>query len=173
MKISLVPLLFLATLFFSTCSLAQPGKYAGGGFRKLINTSFTDERAIPGLEGFELHESTLMNRLEDPERLFLNVYANGQERVVLFTVLTDTVAFSFLIADVLHLKRVEEELVFKSVTCRKDQVEDSRILALLLPTETEYFNKIKKAWICDWEKKVFKAISVKGIDCLNEGYEQF
>lgn len=173
MKIPQVPVLIFAVLFFSTASMAQPGRYAGAGFRKMINTSFTDERAIPGLEGFDLYESTLLNRLDAPERLFLNVYAKGSERVVLFTVLADTVSFNFKILDVLYIKKVGNELEFRSVTCRKDRVENSRILALLRPAEKEFLNDIKKAWICDWDKGVFRAIPVKGIDCLNEGYEQF
>lgn len=173
MKIVSIPALFFLTCFISTAAIAQPGQYAGTEFKKLIETEFTDENTIAGLEEYQLHESTLLNRIDDPERLFLNVYSKGSARVVLFTVLTDTVAFTFKVLDVLHLKSVREELEFKSVTCRRYKTENSQILALVKPAAKEYFTNIKNAWICDWEKRRFRAIPVKGIDCLNEGYEQF
>ena len=169
MKILIAPALF----FFLSATAISQGNYAGTEFKKLIETGFTDENNIAGLEEYQLHESTLLNRIDDPERLFLNVYSKGSARVVLFTVLTDTVAFTFKVLDVLHLKSVRKELEFKSVTCRRDKIENSQILALVKTAEKEYFTDIKKAWICDWEKRRFRAIPVKGIDCLNEGYEQF
>jgi hypothetical protein len=158
---------------FSNCAHAQPGRHAGATFKKMIGSCFSDERTVAGLEDFELYESTLLNRLDDPERLFLQVYAKGSERVVLFSALTDTISFHFTVHDVLHLKNVKAEFEFKSVTCRKNKVEDPQILALLIPAERMYINSIKRAWICDWEKKAFINIPVNGIDCLNEGYEQF
>ena len=173
MKIVSISALFFLTCFISTVVIAQPGQYAGTEFKKLIETEFTDENNIAGLEEYQLHESTLLNRIDDPERLFLNIYSKGSARVVLFTLLTDTVAFTFKILDVLHLKNVKEGLEFKSVTCRRNKIENSQILALVRTGEKEYFTEVKKAWICDWEKRRFRAIPVKGIDCLNEGYEQF
>lgn len=173
MKIASIPALFFATFFICTLALAQPGKYAGTEFKKLIETEFTDENNIPGLKGYQLHESTLLNSIDDPERLFLSVYAKGTGRVVLFSVLTDTVKYVFKILDVLHLKNVREGLEFKSVTCRQNKIENSEIVAFVNPAEKEYFTDVKKAWICDRDKRSFRAISVKGIDCLNEGYEQY
>lgn len=173
MKILFFAVLICTGSFIYNDAHAQPGKYAGTAFKKMINSGFSDERAVTGLEGFDLLESTLLNRLEDPERLFLNVYTRGTERVVLFSVLTDTIAFNFTILDVLHLKNVKEALELRSVTCRKNKVENPQIVALLMPAEKMYFNNIKKAWLCDWRKRAFISIPVKGIDCLNEGYEQF
>src|SRR5688572_25161350 len=173
MKIVSISALFFATFFISTLALAQPGKYAGTEFRRLVETEFTDETSIHGLKGYQLHESTLLNSIDDPERLFLSVYAKGTGRVVLFSVLTDTVKYVFKILDVLHLKNVWEGLEFKSVTCRQNKIENNEIVALVNPAEKEYFTDIKKAWLCDWDKRRFMAIPVKGIDCLNEGYEQF
>lgn len=173
MKIIATSILFFLACIISTNALTQPGRYAGAGFKKMIGSEFTDENSIAGLEEYQLHESTLLNRLDDPERLFLNVYVKGTTRVVLFTVLTDTVAMTFRIADILHFKNVSEGLEFKSVTCRRDKKENSQILALLRPTEKAYFTDVRKAWICDWNKRTFRVIPVKGIDCLNEGYEQF
>lgn len=173
MKIIFFTVLICWCTIFCSCALAQPGKHTGSALKTLINSSFTDEQEVTGLEGFALYESSLLNRPDDPERLFLQVYAKGSERVVLFSALTDTIAFIFTVLDVLHLKNVREGVEFKSVTCRKNKVEDPQLLALLMPAEKMYFNNIKKAWICDWKKKAFISIPVKGIDCLNEGYEQF
>ena len=89
MKIVSGATLFVLTFLFSTTMLAQQGTYAGPEFKKLINRSFTDEKNIAGLKGYQLHESTLLNRIDDPERLFLNVYAKGTGRVVLFTPVLD------------------------------------------------------------------------------------
>ncbi len=173
MKIIFIAILIFCSTIFCNCALSQSGRHTGDALKALINSSFTDEQAVAGLEGFELYESTLLNGLEVPERFFLQVYAKGSERVVLFSSLTDTIDFNFRVLDVLHLINVKEGLEFKSVTCRKNKVEDPQLLALLMPAEKMYFNNIKKAWICDWKKKAFTSIPVKGIDCLNEGYEQF
>jgi hypothetical protein len=172
MKIVSIPVLFSLFLFSFTAALSQ-GNYAGTEFKKLINTSFSDEKDIPALKGYQLHESTLLNGIDDPERLFLNVYAQGTARVVLFAVLTDTGRLTFKVLDVLQLNNVKEGLEFKSVTCRRYKTENSQILALVRPAEKAYSTDIKKAWLCDWEKRRFRSIPVKGIDCLNEGYEQF
>ena len=173
MKIVSVPVLFVLMFFFSFSAKAQPGEYAGSEFKKLIDTRFTDENDIPRLKGYQLHESTLLNGIDDPERLFLNVYARGTNRIVLFSILTDTSKYVFKILDVLFLKDVKEGLEFKSVTCRQNKIENSEIVALVKPVEKAYFTDIKKAWICDWGKRRFRVMPVKGIDCLNEGYEQF
>ncbi|HKO82919.1 MAG TPA: hypothetical protein VJU78_21075 [Chitinophagaceae bacterium] len=173
MKIALAATAFFLMLLFSTGSLAQKGQYSGPEFKKLINTDFTDEKDIPGLRGYQLHESTLLNRLDDPERLFLSVYTKGTGRIMLFTVLTDTVKYVFKIADVLELKNVKAGLEFKSVTCRQNKKENAEIVALVNPVEKKYFTDVKKAWICDRNKRRFRAIPVKGVDCLNEGYEQY
>jgi hypothetical protein len=172
MKIISAFSLYGLVLLFSVAAISQD-KHPDVEFKKLINTTFNDENNIPALTGYQLQESTLLNSIDDPERLFLNVYSKGFARAVLFTALTDTVAFTFRILDVLHLKSVREELEFKSVTCRRDKIENSQILALVKPAGKSYFTDIKKAWICDREKGRLRAISVKGIDCLNEGYEQF
>ncbi len=173
MKIVYIPALFFVAFLFSNLAMAQPGKYAAPEFKKLIETEFTDENNIPELKGYQLHESTLLNSIDDPERLFLSVYAKGTGRVVIFSALTDTVKYVFKILDVLSLKDVRGGLEFKSVTCRLNKIENSEIVALVKPVEKAYFTDIKKAWICDWEKRTFRAIPVKKIDCLNEGYEQF
>ncbi len=171
----IVPILAFVFLnsFVFVSAIAQPGKYAGTEFKKIINTRFSDESNISALKGYQFHEGTLLNSLDDPERFFLNVYAKGTTRVILFTVLIDTAKFVYEIVDVIQLKNISEQLEFKSVTCRQNKEENSEILALVKPAEKQYFNDIKKAWICDKNKRSFRAIALKGIDCLNEGYEQY
>lgn len=173
MKIRDVILLFIAVFLLSAGVIAQPGKYAGTEFKKLISTQFNDETKIRGLETYQLHESTLLNRIDDPERLFLQVYVKGTSRLLLFTVLTDTATNTYEILDVLQVKNVKPGLEFKSVTCRRNKIENAEIVALVLPRDKEYFTDVRKAWICDKKKKQFRWIALKGIDCQNEGYEQY
>lgn len=172
MKIlSVIPVFFMAYLF--SPANAQPGKYANASLKQLLHVDFTDERSISELDGYELTEWILLNHLDDPERLFLNIYSKGNTRVLLFTGLKDTALNIFSVLDVLEVKNVAPGLEFIYVTCRQQKVENAEIVALVFPREQEYFIDIKKAWICDRSKRQFRWIPIKGIDCLNEGYEQF
>jgi hypothetical protein len=159
-------------LLFSLPVLAQ-GKYAGPVFKKLVNTSFTDERQIAGLELYELQEWVLLCRLEDAERYFLHEFRKVTDRVLLFCQLTDTLLNTFKILDVVEVKNIKPVLEIKTVTCRQFQEGNEEIIALVAPREQEYFTDVRKAWICDKKKKLFRWIPVKGVDCLNEGFEQY
>lgn len=171
-SVSGVTLVCLAFLF-SVAGMAQPGKYAESEFKKLINTSFTDEKSIAGLEGYQLQEWILLNRVDDPERLFLNVYVKETSRIILFSALTDTAKNIFEILDVVQLKNVNPGLEFKAVTCRRNKSESAEIVALVAPGERKYFTNVKKAWRFNRDKRRIEIISIKGIDCLNEGFEQY
>lgn len=165
--------LFCLAFLFSAAVMAQQGKYAGPEFKKLINTSFNDEKSIAGLEGYQLQEGVLLNRVDDPERLFLNVYAKETSRVLLFSAFTDTAKNIFEILDIIQLKNVKPDLEFKAVTCRQNKMENAEIVALVDPAEKKYFTDVKKAWRFNKDKRRIELISIKGIDCLNEGFEQY
>ena len=152
---------------------AQPGKYAGPEFKKLINTSFSDEKNIAELEGYQLLDGILLNYIDDPERLFLNVYAKETNRVIFFSALIDTAKNIFEILDIIQLKNVKPGLEFKAVTCRRNKKENAEIVALVNPAEKEYLTDVKKAWRFNRDKRRIDLISIKGIDCLNEGFEQY
>jgi hypothetical protein len=77
----------------------------------------------------------------------------------------------WIVRDVLPLPNIEptSSLVYSS-TCRLNGSNDPEIVAIARTSTAEFHTEITHAWRADRESKRFKAIDVKGIDCMNEGY---
>ena len=80
---------------------AQPGKYAGT-MKSLINTVYTDSRSIPALAGWSFSEGSVLNSLNDPEMITVDVFKRGT-----------TVLFSLVSKKILHRRNLELLIYWK------------------------------------------------------------
>lgn len=149
---------------------AQPGKYAGT-MKSLINTVYTDSRSIPALAGWSFSEGSVLNSLNDPEMITVDVFKRGTTVFVFFSIKEDTASQEFRIVDILEIKAVSKGWTIKTSLCRKNKIENSWIVALAKETPTEYLKVLKKTWRFNPDKRQIEIINSKGIDCLNEGFD--
>lgn len=77
---------------------------------------------------------------------------------------------TFEILDTLQIRNLKNTEYISCQVCRKDKVQDSEIIAIVVYENKEYFSKVLKAWRANRKTGKITSISVKGIDCLNEGY---
>lgn len=160
-------LILFQLFFFYTCSSGQ-GKYAGS-LKKLVGTSYTDSRNIPGLAGWEFRQGSVVTPLDNPEMIIADVFQRESSWISLFSIKEDTASDIYTIMDVIEVKNVLKGWQLKSTSCRQNKVENVEIVVLVKWSPSQEFLKpAKKAWRFSRDKRRFEILSVKGIDCLNE-----
>lgn len=167
MKQVWVFLIFLLSYLYSPAQ----GKYAGTTFKKLIGKTFSDEKHIKGLTGYQFREGSIITDAGDPDQQALDVLLKGNSGVVVFSVKADTTKRIFQIVDILEIKNIEAGWEIKTVGCKEGETEGQIIIAVVKPGKKEFTNMVKQAWRCNRDKIRFEGISSKGITCLNEGME--
>ncbi len=159
-------------LLITVCTASAQGKWAGTK-KSLIGKAYnTDSRTFAGLNGWTSLEASVLTRLDDPEMITVDVFQKGTTRIVFFSIKEDTASDRFTVADVLEIKSVTKGWTIKTSLCRLNQIENSWIVAWIKETKTEYIKLIKKAWKFNPDKRRIETLSIKGIDCLNEGFDQ-
>lgn len=162
--------LFLVALYccLYTANLYAQGQFAGAKSRALIGTKYNQGPSLPGLTGFEYRESGLAFGINEPEQFSVTVFQNGPTYIVFFAINGDTTTNDYTILDVLLIKQVKSSQVIKTLLCRQQKIGDEGIVALTQPSNKEY-SRALKAWRFNRDKRRFELISIKDIDCLNEG----
>ncbi|MBS1919414.1 MAG: hypothetical protein JST17_04085 [Bacteroidetes bacterium] len=155
---------FLAALF----SFSQ-GKFAGPTIRKLIGKTFTDDRHIMELKGYEYREGTMITDIHDPAPLALTVLWKKNSAVIVFSGMDDTLSNIHYIVDVIEVRNILPGWDIKTVGCQYGETEGEIIVALVNPGKGEYVKAIKQAWSCNRDKLRFETISLKKLHCINEG----
>lgn len=155
------------------CWLYAVGLFAQGQFaspksRTLIGTKYNQGPELPGLPGYEYRESGLAFGITEPEQFSVTVFQNGTTYIVFFSINEDTTTNDYTILDVLLIKQVKSNQVIKTLLCRQHKVSNEAIVAVTQPGNTEY-SRALKAWRFNRDKRRFELISIKEIDCLNEG----
>ena len=163
-------LLFLIVIAGSLKAQAQTGKYAGSQ-KKLIGVSYTDSRHIPGLKTWQFRQGSVASLLTDPELFMVDVYQKGTTWLIFFSVREDTASETTVILDVIELKGVQKGWEIKTAVCREYKQDNAFIVALVKPANAEYSTNVKKAWRFNRDKRRFEWVSVKTVDCLNEGFD--
>lgn len=136
----------------------------------LIGTKYNQGTELPGLPGYEYRESGLAFGISGPEQFSVTVFQNGPAYIVFFSINEDTTTNDYTILDVLLIKQVKSNQVIKTLLCRQHKVSNEAIVAVTQPGNTEY-SRALKAWRFSRDKRRFEFISIKEIDCLNEGDE--
>jgi hypothetical protein len=157
-------------LFFSLSGsgLFAQGRFAGVKSRELIGTKYNHGPSLPGMPGFEYRESGLAFGINEPEQFSVTVFQNGSSYIVFFAINEDTATNEYTILDVLLIRQVKSSQVIKTLVCRQDKKSNEAIVAVTQPGSSEY-SRALKAWRFNRDKRRFETISIKDIDCLNEG----
>jgi hypothetical protein len=140
--------------------------------KNLIGTSYTDSRNIPGLEGWEFRKGSVITAMDDPEMIIASVYSKGKTWIVFFSIMEDTASSLYSIMDVAEVKNVLTGWELYTTGCRKNKMDNVKIVALVKWSPTQEFLKpARQAWRFNRDKRRFEIMSVKGIDCINEGLD--
>lgn len=157
-----------AGLLLCFFSIAQ-SKYAGT-MKKLVGTSFTDDRQIKGLRGWTFVEGSLLTGVDDPEVMTASVFRKGTTYIVLGNYMEDTASHTYIIYDLIEIKNVPKGYEPKTGICRNYGAEDVEVVAVVkLDPNKEFLKPATKAWRFNRDKKRFEAISTKKVDCISEG----
>lgn len=161
-------LMFLLLCLTVSChAVFSQGKYAGS-MKKLIDTTYTDNRNIPGLSGWKFREGSIATELTDPELFMIDVYQKGTTYIAFFSLLEDSATNRYRILDVIELKNIKTFQV-RSGICRWNKNNDPFVVGLLKPAQREYVN-VTKAWRFNRDKRRFEVVDYKTVDCMNEGF---
>src|SRR5688572_15737719 len=168
--------ILIAFCFLPAGSVMAQGQYAGS-MKKLIGTSYTDSRNIPGLKTWEFNQGSLLSDIDSAEVILVDVYRKGNTYISFISIspgfTSDTQSHrQYIIVDVVEIKKVATGYEIKTALCRQNKKEDACIIALMKPALTNY-SKALKAWRFDKNKRKFLVMNAKLVDCSNEGNEQF
>lgn len=149
-------------------SASGQGQFAGTKTKPLIGKTYNNDRILPGLPDYEYREVTLASDQDDPEQFSVSVFQKGPTYVVLFTLNKDTTTDDYIVLDVLVIKQVKKNQTVKTVLCRQNKISNLEIVAVTQPGNSE-FSPALRAWRFNRDKRRFELMSIKDIDCMNEG----
>ena len=158
--------LLFCLLFSASVCFAQPGKYAGS-MKKFIGKTYTDERNIFGLSGWQFQQGSMITGVNDPELMTADVFKKGTTYIVLFSIKEDTLDAKFTIADVIEIKNVLSSQHIMTGTCTDGPNELIDIVALAKMENNKEFSKAIKAWRLNRDKRRIEIASPKLIKCMN------
>lgn len=157
-----------AIIFCISIGVFSQGKFAGTK-KQLIGTVFTDSKNIAGLENWEYKGGSVITPVNDPEMITVVVFQKGTTGIIIANYKEDTASAAFTIADVAEVKNIMKGWQIKTASCRQYKKENLEIVALVKwYSSKEILKPARQAWRFNRDKRRFEAISVKGIDCINE-----
>jgi len=162
-KIILLTGILLVTLVSAS---AQRGKF-GGTHKSLLNKTFTSRDSIPGLKGWKMMSGALLNKINDPEFIYADVYRKGTTWLVICSIQEDTAVNSYLIYDVLEVQAVPKGWAIRIADCEQYNQPDPYIIVWGKETTAEYLRTIKKAWRFNPDKRIIETLPIKNIRCVN------
>ena len=165
---------FFFLISFSTffgCKTIAQGIQTDNDFRHLIGNTFKVSTDPDSLNNYQYTGGSVITPLDVKNMVVITEYRLNQNVLVTFSRMNNTDEEIFTIEDVLHIRNLKTGWKFKSGLCRRDLAEDPSILAIVNPEEKEYSDNVKKAWRFTWQTLKLEEIPVKGVDCLNEGFD--
>ena len=162
--------LLLTLLLYCLMQLQAQGKYSGTQ-KKLIGKTYTDEKHIEGLKGFDFRQGDMITTIDDAEPQFLTIYVKGTKAVVLYSAQADTGIKKYSIIDVIEINNLLPGWEIKTTGCSEGATEEEIIIALVKPGKKQYTTTVKQAWLCERDRLRIEAIGTKNIRCLNEGVD--
>ena len=164
--------ILFVSMIFAISNLYAQGKYSGPVLKKIIGRTYTDDRKIPGLSGYQYREGSLITDVGDPYQQSLNVYWKGSSgAVVILSMMSDTVDKKYHVVDIVEIKNIAPGWDIKTAGCQVGEAEGEIIVALVKPGNKEYTTAVKQAYRCNRDKIRFEMIPIKNIRCLNEGQD--
>lgn len=171
MRISILRVFLFGLLALCFYNSNSQGSFAGPALKKLIGKTYNNDRVLPGLPAYEYREASLASGIEDPEQFTVAVFQKGKTWAVLFGVNTDTTTDNYTIVDVLEIKNVKSNQAIKTLLCRRNNISNIEIVAVVQPDAREY-SKALRTWRFNRDKRKFETYSPAGVDCMNEGADQ-
>lgn len=135
----------------------------------LLGKTYEEVPKITALKGWSFLEGSMLNYITDPERITVDIFQRGTDRIIIASIMEDTATGIFKIVDVIEVKGVMKGWSIHTGSCRQNEQSNSYIIAWGKDVIAEYMNLIKKAWKFNPDKRRFEVIPVKGIDCENIG----
>lgn len=169
MKKRFLLLCLVVLQLLSMRSIGQ-GKYAGS-YKKLVGTTFKDERHFTGFPGHTFTQGDLVSDINDPFQMSLYVFMKKTTALVVFAQMQDTVKQETTILDVIEVKSVPKGWELKTTGCQVGETEGELIVALAKPGKQEYTGMISQAWRINRDKLKFEGISPKNMKCQNQGLD--
>lgn len=149
----------LANLYAQSNS-TNPNTAIGKTYKKLDD--------LLEFKNYKEGESVLITESKDPKKIFSKI-SDGKRTMVLFS---EYAQQGNKILGILDLGKLEKDIRLVLRDCRVDKKTEVFIVALVKEQPSNaYFTSIIKAWKVDQEKNTFIMIPIKGIDCLNDEFE--
>ena len=162
-------LFFVFILSLGSLDLFSQGKFAGS-FKKLIGRTYSNDRHIPGLEGYDYRQGDLITDVNDEESQFITVFIKGKNAAVVYSAQSGATKKIFTIIDIIQIKNIPPGWEIKTAGCSEGATEPEIIIALVNPGKKQYTTTVKQAWLCERDRLRIEAIGTKNVKCLNEGF---
>jgi hypothetical protein len=163
-------IVFMLLILASSTVVNAQGKYSGA-FKKLIGTTFRDERHMTSLPGYKFRQGSMVADVMGPHPMSLYVFIKGSAAVVALTQVADSAANIPTIVDIIDIRNIPKGWEVKTGGCQVGDTEGQTIVGIVNPGKQEYTRVIRQAWYCNLDKLRFEATSTKNMKCLNEGQD--
>lgn len=153
-------LIFSAGVFYPVNSYCQLNFIVGKVYKEI--------NEIPSLKNFKIAEGIAIDEDISSKTSFILITNGSNEKVICSEYLGPNSRRILAIQEIGRLPKNSKVIMSR---CRKEQKDNGYIIAIVETTPTAYFKKVKKAWIFSKESKLFSEIPIKGIDCINDEFD--
>ena len=123
---------------------------------------------IPFLKNYKIAEGIAIDEDISSKTSFILITNGSNEKVICSEYLGPNSRRILAIQEIGQLPKNSKVIMSR---CRKEQKENGYIIAIVETTQTAYFKKVKKAWIFKKASQTFSEIPIKGIDCINDEFD--
>ena len=133
-----------------------------------IGKTFKKISDIDVFKSYKEEDGVLITESKEQKNIFSKI-SDGSRTMVLFI---KYLPQGDKILAILDIGKIEKNMRILLRECRVNNKTDGFVVALVNAKPWKaYFTNMIKAWRVDPNKNTFNAISVKGIDCLNEEFD--
>ncbi len=155
-------------LCFGYISIVQAQTYSKNPNSTTIGKTYKKIDEISVFKKYKEEEGLVIIDSKGHENLFSKI-SDGTQTLVLFTKYSPN---GYTILAILELGKIENNCRVIMRDCRLNAKTDGFIVAIVgLKPWKAYFTNVIKAWKVDQKTNMFISIPTKGIDCLNEEFE--
>jgi hypothetical protein len=162
---------FLFFLFTVSQSAISQNLKVDDNFRHIIGNTFKVDTDPQGLGEYTYVGGSVLSPLEVENMVVITEYRYQQNVLITFSRKNNPANELFTIEEVLHIKNLKNGWDLKTAVCRKDTEDDPSIIAIVKAGNKEFSDNVKMAWRFNWQTLTLEKITVKGIDCLHEGFD--
>lgn len=164
MRTTFFQTVFIFTLGFFSCTNNQQTDK-----NSIFSKQYRDINEFECFKDFNQISSAIIG---EPNKFDFGIaqIKNKELNVILFNKVVPGLKATFEILDTLQIRNLKETEYISYQLCRKDSINDSEIIAVVLFEDTEYYTEVLKAWRANRKTGKIIEIETTGIDCMNEGY---